>query len=165
MKRLIVLMMTLSAAAVIASGQQRDDRSAQPQTPEEEIRNMEIGILWARVMPWFRGASIKKVRVPDLRDALAEEYVRIDARGRLFTKQEELENTAGIALPTSRKANVDEIKINIYGNAAVVRSLVTIENEENYDLEDTGRYLVTNVYARREERWLLVSSQWTSAGG
>ncbi len=158
MRKMIVLIVVVIAIVSTSFAQAAKVASSSG----EELQKLDNGIFLARMMPFLSGATLNnKVPVPDLNLVLASEYTRIDSQGRTFTKIQELESLKGAALPTPRKGNKDSTHVEQYGDTGMVRYLAMIQNDENYDFEITGRYLVTNVYIRREGRWQLISSQWT----
>lgn len=158
MRKIVILIIIMATIVSVSFGQAAKGTS----DSNEELQKLDNSIFLARMMPLLAGASLNnKMLVSDLNIVLASEYTRIDSQGRLFTKMQELESLNGSALPTSRKGNKENTHVEQYGDTGLVRCIVTIHNEENYDFEATGRYFVTNVYIKREGHWRLVSSQWT----
>lgn len=163
---LMTLLLSLISAMLLLvpspGGQTSANQVAELTTEQQAIRELDRGILVARVIPFRTGRLFGKVKVPVLEEVLAAEYRRINSRGRLFTKAEELEISKGINLPGTRRGQAGTEQIRVTENMAMVRSIVMIENSDNSDLEPTGSYRVINIYTRQNERWLLLSSQWTT---
>ncbi|QQS45211.1 MAG: nuclear transport factor 2 family protein [Acidobacteriota bacterium] len=157
MKKSMFLIVLLISVVRISSGQNLDNI----QTTKEKLHELDTGIFLASIMPTLSGRSINQISIPDLNVVLSNEYTRVDSQGKLFSKADELEAVTGRTLPTPRKGNIEDYHIEIFDAVAIIRSVISLKNEENYDMEPTGHYRVTNLYIKRNEGWRLVSSHWT----
>jgi hypothetical protein len=169
MRQITLLSLILVVSMTAATGQTGLAETNHPSSQEAEILRLDLGILMART----RAAASpdkapkivlpEKVVVPDLSEALADDYTRIGSRGQVITRQEELEKSRGIVLTQPCTGRIQDIRVHLLDTAAVVTSLVRVESCDNKNFESAGRYRVTNVYAKRQGKWQLMSSQWTGA--
>ncbi|MCI0487982.1 MAG: nuclear transport factor 2 family protein [Blastocatellia bacterium] len=162
MKRLTLLSMILVAGMMIAMGQTRPAETDNPSNQKEVIHRLEMGIMFARLVPVSLPGKPQKIAIPDLNEVLADEYSRIDAHGRVITKQAELEKSRQTMLSQPCKGHIRDYRIIVLEDSAVVKSLINVESCDNRNFEPTGQYRVTNIYARRQAKWQLISSQWTT---
>ncbi len=153
----LVLFLALTTVALGQVKQTSLPRSSQFDETQEELRMLDISILNARMMPEMPHGKL----AADLNAVLADDYVRIGRDGEVVVKQEEIENTQFRSFPESSKKKVEDLRVRIYGETAVVTSLVIRQVKEGNRAEVTERDRVTNVYIRRLGRWQLVNSQWT----
>jgi hypothetical protein len=166
MKQATLLSLILVVSIAAAVGQTRPVET-NPNELKAEILRLDLGILIARIRPAVapekapKVALPEKVVIPDLNEALADDYTRIDARGRVITRQEELERRRGVVMTQPCKGRIRDIRVELLENAAVVKSLIRVESCDNSNYESSGQYRVTNIYARRQGKWQLRSSQWT----
>lgn len=86
---------------------------------------------------------------------LAEDYLRINARGSTASKSEAL---AGFASTDAAGRQVpSDIEARIYGDTAILSFVLAIEREEGPQL----RNRLVKVFVRREGRWIMVHNQGT----
>ena len=140
------------------------ERSSKPAIDEDIVRRLEQGIFFARFpLPKF-GSLTKRFPPADLNTILAEDYIRIGAGGEIITRQQELEKPQLSVYPGFVGASIDNLSIRMYGETGIATSLLTIK-ESRSGVEEIRKYRVTNVYVKRDNRWQLVSSQWTADQG
>lgn len=164
MKLIFGLLICLFFCLASINGQIKPAATTAWTEEQTALRKLDQGIFFTRFMPMFSGVQMKEpsVSFPLLKDALADDYSRIDPKGRLITKAQELTKQQEFHLPTSRNGRVSYDQIQIAETMALVKSQVTIQNSENDDIEPNGQYRVTNVYRKENGKWLLFSSQWTT---
>ncbi len=87
---------------------------------------------------------------------LDDEYVFIAPNGQVRTK----EAVRSFSWPQYERLDVDEIRVRVYGEAAVVTARVTLQGQSPLD-SVTGVYRNTRVYVRQRGQWRAVSGQST----
>ena len=88
---------------------------------------------------------------------LAEDYVRVNAAGRVDSKEsviEQFRSGSGSGGSTSLPSDID---VRIYGNTAVLSFVLTIERNG----ETVRRSRLVKVFVRRDGRWIMVHNQGT----
>ncbi len=147
MNRLLILAAALLLISPIASAQSISNAA------EQEV--LRIDKDWAE---WFNRRDSNTNTILSI--ILADDYSFTSARGGVFTKAEYLKDQmSGVSL------KVQDIKVRIYGDAAIVSGSVTMEDNRptltrQPAIEfDSVRY--TNMYVKRPKRWELVSTQFT----
>lgn len=156
------------------------ERSSKPAIDEDIVRRLEKGIFFASdedivrrleqviffarfPLPKF-GSLTKRFPTADLNTILAGDYIRIGAGGEIITRQQEIEKPQLSGYPGFVGASIDNLSIRMYGETGIATSLLTIK-ESRSGVEEIRKYRVTNVYVKRDNRWQLVSSQWTADQG
>jgi ketosteroid isomerase-like protein len=86
---------------------------------------------------------------------LADDYLGINPNGTLETKADALAQRRSGTVKVS-SIEPDNVKIRVYGDTAVVTSLVDVEGHDG-DRDISGRYHYTRVYSRRDGEWKVVS--------
>jgi hypothetical protein len=136
------------------------ERSSKPAIDEDIVRRLEKGIFFAR-FPLQFGSLTKRFPPADLNTILAENYIRIGAGGEIITRQQEIEKLQLSVYSGFVGASIDNLSIRMSGETGIATSLLTIK-ESRSGVEEIRKYRVTNVYVKRDNRWQLVSSQWTA---
>jgi ketosteroid isomerase-like protein len=88
---------------------------------------------------------------------LAEDYVRVNAAGRVDSKEsvlDQFQSDSGSAAWTMIPSDLD---VRIYGDAAVLSFVLTIERNG----ETVRRSRLVKVFVRRDGRWIMVHNQGT----
>ena len=86
---------------------------------------------------------------------LDDDYVFIAPNGQIRTK----EAVRNFSWPRYERLEVDDIRVRVYGEAAVLTAQVTIQAPAGDDL--TGLYRHSRVYVRQRGKWRAVSGQST----
>jgi ketosteroid isomerase-like protein len=86
----------------------------------------------------------------------AERCIFIDAAGALQTKAGELAEIRAGELKWE-SADIDEVKVRVFGDAAVVNGLTT-QRGHSKGSTFRGQYRFTHVFAKREGQWQLVTA-------
>ena len=118
----------------------------QTESVEQQLKKLEkeIGHAWAK----RDVASYDRI--------LADDYTWTDFDGIVWTKAQDLETLkSGEVVNTSYV--VDDWKVRVYGNAAVVTGRTTVK--ETWKGKDvSGQYRYTDTWVKRAGRWQLVAS-------
>lgn len=85
---------------------------------------------------------------------LAEDYVRVNAAGRIDSKDSVLEQFRSGSGGTSVPSDLD---VRVYGDTAVLSFVLTIERNG----ETVRRSRLVKVFVRRDGRWIMVHNQGT----
>jgi ketosteroid isomerase-like protein len=104
-------------------------------------------------------AAVVKGDGPSLQGFYADEYLATDSDGMVRNKAQDIANfTSGASKLASYK--LDDLKVHIYGDVAVVTGSNTVTGSVGVTSEDvTGNYRFTDVFVRRGGRWQCVASQ------
>jgi ketosteroid isomerase-like protein len=88
----------------------------------------------------------------------ADEFLFTDSGGGLTTKAEDVDGVRKPPNPDVKLLayDVDEMRVRVYGDAAVVTGRVTTRQLVKGE-ERTGRSRFTDVFVRREGRWQIVA--------
>jgi hypothetical protein len=115
-------------------------------SPEEEIVKLEKGL----------NEAITRADVKTLDAGLADEWTAVGDDGTTITKASLLADVKSGKLVVT-KATMDEIKVNSYGEAAVVTSRNYVK--QSYAGTDTSEhYRLTDTPVRKDGQWRLVLS-------
>jgi ketosteroid isomerase-like protein/biotin carboxyl carrier protein len=98
---------------------------------------------WAGAIPRRDTAFVNRI--------LADDFAGIDPAGNIFTKAAYLSDLSNGAFSDKDRIELDEVKPRIFGDVAVVTSLIKLNGAPT-----GGR--MTNVYVKRQGRWKCVSS-------
>lgn len=165
MMRATLLWLTLVGSLTAAAGQTERLEANKRVAESEDIYELEMGIMFARLARASQPRKAQGIVIPDLNSVLADDYTRIDARGQVITKQAELEQSRRATLSQPCRGRLGNIQIIRLENVVVVKSVISVESCDGSSFEPPGRYRVTSIYANRQGRWQLLSSQWTGASG
>ena len=91
---------------------------------------------------------------------LAEDYVRVNAAGRVDSKESALAQFRSGSDSRSWTSIPSELNVRIYGDTAVLSFVLTIER----DGETVRRSRLVKVFVRRDGRWIMVHNQGTAIG-
>jgi len=138
------VLVVVLAALCLSVGQAQTP--AAPKGVEQQLIKMEHD--WAD--------AVVKRDMAVLERNLADDYLSIDFEGGLWTKASALAALkSGEDVVTS--AIADDIKVRVYGNAAVVTSRWTVK-EQLKGRDISGQYRVTDIFVKRAGRWGCVAS-------
>jgi ketosteroid isomerase-like protein len=93
----------------------------------------------------------------------APDFLFIDPAGMIHTKEQDL----AIARSGDLKFesfSLDEMKVRVYGDAAVVTGLSTVKGAFK-TMDISGKYRWTDVFVKRDGKWQLVNAQLTPVQG
>jgi ketosteroid isomerase-like protein len=91
---------------------------------------------------------------------LADDFTSVDIRGRVGTKADELAD-AKARRPMREKHAIDDMKVRVYGNTAVVTGKVTTRQGPTKDRMDDYQLRFTDVFVYDNGRWRVVATQGT----
>ena len=138
------VLVVVLAALCLSVGQAQTP--AAPKGVEQQLIKMEHD--WAD--------AVVKRDMAVLERNLADDYLSIDFEGGLWTKASALAALkSGEDVVTS--AIADDIKVRVYGNAAVVTSRWTVK-EQFKGRDISGQYRVTDTFIKRAGRWQCVAT-------
>jgi len=100
--------------------------------------------------------AYRRQDVSTLDRILDDDYVYIAPNGQLRTK----ESVRNFSWPQYDRLDVDEVRVRLYGEAAVLTARVAIQGPSATN-EATGVYRHTRVYVRVRGRWRAVSGHST----
>lgn len=145
MKRIIAIAVLLAAATTFAAGQT-------PAGVEQEL--MRLTDQYVAALKGEDAAALERIWADDL--------TFINSGGVVQTKAQRL---ADIRSGANKFDTLDaaERTLRVYGDAAVMTSLSTIKGQYGGQ-EVSGRFRVTQVWARRGGAWQIVAIQMTRAG-
>ena len=90
----------------------------------------------------------------------ADGMVQADSDGNLFTKSEDIEEVkAGMLVVTSLVQ--DEIKVHVYGDAAVVTSRST-EKGQYRGKDYCAQFRYTDTWIKKDGHWQIVAAHWST---
>jgi ketosteroid isomerase-like protein len=87
---------------------------------------------------------------------LADDYVFIAPNGQMRTK----DAVRNFNWPQYQRLDVDEVRVRVYGEAAVLTARVTLQGSPGTE-DPTGAYRHTRVYVRQRGIWRAVSGHST----
>jgi Domain of unknown function (DUF4440) len=102
---------------------------------------------------WLAAAMQRDTSVLD--EILADDFIDVNSRGEVRDKADHLRSTSA---PAHTRQTLGELKVRIYGPAAVVTGLNTIAAPDG---SFTARVRFTDVFVKRDGRWRAVSAQET----
>jgi ketosteroid isomerase-like protein len=146
MKRIILLTLLLAALGAAIAQTNAAERKSGRGNDEQIIKQLEQE--WADALLKRDQAAIDRIRSAD--------WVLTDPQGALIAKaQADADLKSGIVKFESFK--LDEMKVRVYGDAAVVHGLET--RKSSYKGKDTsGQYRFTDVFVKRNGRWQAIAT-------
>lgn len=85
---------------------------------------------------------------------LANDFVGVDPKGRLYSKQEMINDTRNA--PKYFVSNrLNDVKVRFYGNTAIAQGSETWEKRSG----ERGRFVWTDTWLRRNGRWQIVAAE------
>jgi ketosteroid isomerase-like protein len=149
MKGILATIVLVLAVSCQAFAQAKPAAPAKSASVEQELIKLEND---------WNNASVKR-DVAALGKILADDWTAIDADGAVETKAQSLANLkSGEDAYTSAVA--DEMKVCVYGDAAVVLGRNTVK--EQYKGKDiSGQYRFIDTWIKKAGRWQCVASAWT----
>jgi ketosteroid isomerase-like protein len=158
MRRILYVLIFVVVAVSLSScsaTEQKTTSSAAPTasattTPSENVEQAvaQMERDWA--------AALLKRDVATIERIVADDFIGLDGDGgTTFTKASHLEEVkTGVA--TWESANVDNIKVRVFGDTAVVTVLQT-QKSKYKGKDNSGRYPITDIFVRRNGKWQIVA--------
>jgi ketosteroid isomerase-like protein len=148
---LIVAAFSVAVKAQGSSGQSAKDKKTA--SVEEELMKLERDGIEA--MKRNDITFMEKLEAPD--------FLFIDPTGMVHTRDEDLAIARSGDLKIE-SMNIDEMKVRVYGDTAVVTGQSTVKGA--FKTQDiSGKYRWTDVFVKRNGKWQLVNAQLTQVRG
>lgn len=122
---------------------------SQGENAEQQIRKLTDQI----------NAAMVKADINALEKLFADDYMGIHGDGSALTKEQEIEGFKTGAIKYE-KVDLQDVKVRVYGNTAVIGALATITNMR-FGIQRTGSNRTTRVWVKRQGTWKCVSYQTT----
>jgi ketosteroid isomerase-like protein len=120
--------------------------SAQQDQKEVERYIVESERQWAESVATGDTSAIERI--------LADDFIGVDPKGRLYTKQQMIGDTR--SAPTHFVSNrLNDVKVRFYGKAAVAQGSETWEKHSG----ERGRFVWTDTWLQRNGRWQIVAAE------
>lgn len=143
---IVIVALGITTAAAPAQEPLRADRDSIAAAEIEALEYHLIGLLQQRELDAYA-------------TYLAEDYVRVNDRGLVASKEEAL---AGFASgePSGEPARMtpSDLKVRVYGDTAIMTFVLTIDREG----QPSRRSRLVKVFVRRGDRWIMVHNQGTA---
>ncbi len=125
------------------------------QEPENSKSEQEV----RQTIEKYRTALLQR-DIPTLEKIWADDYIFVNALGKVMTKAQRLANAKSGATTLDSINEEENITVRVYQNSAVATSRVMIKGK--YGGQPTsGQYRSTHVWVKGPEGWQLVSNQLT----
>ena len=160
MKRILALAVLVIAASPVAVGQPQQTPATQDKpaaekmaagNAEQEISRLEKGMQDALLKN--DTALFEKVATDD--------YLVINPVGIVGTKAQALAGSQNVKMESF---SADDVKVRVYGDAAVVTGRATIKGQLKTGADSaqdiSGQYRYTRVYVKQQGQWRLASFQF-----
>jgi len=122
------------------------DCSIQKDQKETERYILESERQWAESVATGDTLAIERI--------LADDFIGVDPKGRLYTKQQMIDETRNA--PKYFVSNrLNDVKVRFYGNTAVAQGSETWEKRSG----ERGRFVWTDTWLQRNGRWQIVAAQ------
>lgn len=105
---------------------------------------------------WSAAVFNKDAKALDL--IYATEYTYIDPEGKVYNKQQDINDVISDNYKPLSVSVVSDIKVSLYGSIAVVNGLSTVNALYN-GKKINGTYRFTDVFEMRDDRWQCVNTQ------
>jgi ketosteroid isomerase-like protein len=139
----------LSSLGPITKGDGAIDAGPE-QSVEQQIRDLEGQI----------NAAVVSADLRVFERLLADDFTHTNQSGVFRTKAQWLANHKPGQSPYTRY-DVDELKIRVYGDTAVVTARTTPQGQDSKGKPITGQYRYLRVWANRDGQWRAVAFQGT----
>jgi uncharacterized protein (TIGR02246 family) len=124
---------------------------------EEMMAPIATVDVFTRLENEWNNATLKKdAKVLDL--LYAKEYTYTDPTGKVYDKQQDISEVTSGNYKSETPSVLSDIKVNSYGNVAVVKGLNTSKAILN-GKDISGTYRFVDVFVMRDSRWQCVSTQ------
>jgi len=146
MKQWLVLTVAVVMAFSAAIGQTQGKKPAEG--PVEGVL-MQMERDWAQAYVKGDLAVIDRIEAAD--------YAYVDSQGTAGDKAQDLaEIKSGVW--KAQSASVEELKVRVFGNAAVVTGRTTLKGAQYKGKDMSGQFRFTDVFVNRDGRWQAVAS-------
>lgn len=149
----VLTLFTISLVALTIDAQTQPDIASQNATAKHHTNGNGAEQQVIQLMNKLKEAQMRN-DVATLTSIYADEYTLTEGDGTVFTKSERM---AAIAKLKFASSELEDIKVHVYGNAAVMTCRATVKFLE----EPLGpfSFRVTIVFANKQGRWQVVAGQ------
>ncbi len=147
MKPLFAATVLATLALSLAVAQETGSKVAQDAKAKDEVRKLRE--------QW--GQAVLARDEPAVERLLADEFTLTDPNGKVHDRKAYLATVRPLALESGK---VEDEKIRVYGDIAVVTVRVTLRGKSN-DVDISGSFREMDVLAKRDGRWQCVAVQQT----
>ncbi len=156
MKRIFIIMMIAIAMSSITLGQATNKKITRSSTANQQSKSVEQELMqmerdWAKATVNRDASALDRIE--------ADDYIFTDADGSLVTKKQDIADITSGNL-TAESINVDEMKVRVFGDTAVVTGRITTKGQ--YKGKDiSGQYRFTDMFLKRNGKWQAVASHFS----
>jgi ketosteroid isomerase-like protein len=163
MKRVVVIAVLITAASSLALsqtvvkkpeqskpvGEKVAEKVATTASPEQAVRQLFDEL----VVSYSKNDAAAPTRI------LAEDFTFTSPFGEVITKEQRIAEIkpGGVQFDSY---TVDDVKVRVYGDTAVVTSLATLSGKRG-DQVLAGKYRGTSVFVKKDGNWQVVAAQST----
>lgn len=148
MKRILAAAVLAVLVAPVARAQAPVARAQAPGAAEQDLVKLENA--WS--------TAYQKKDLAALERMYTTEYLATDDEGRTYTKAQDLENAKDPA-NTLTSFKLENLKVHIYSDAFAVVTGSNTTKSTFKGKDDSGKYMFTDVFVKREGRWQCVATQ------
>lgn len=128
--------------------------TAAPEATVEAFTNLE--------KQWNNAVFKKDAKALDL--LYAKEYTYTDPTGKVYDRKQDISEITSANYKPGSSSVLSDVKVNLYGNVAVVKGLNTSKAILN-DKDISGTYRFVDIFVMRDGRWQCVSTQSSKLPG
>ena len=168
MKRILALAVSVLAASSLTFGQTPSPSPSQTAPPPAQDRPMEKAAAGGGGVEQEINRLEKGMQDGMLKNDMAlfervatDDYLVINPVGMVGTKADALANSQNVKIESF---SADDVKVRVYGDAAVVTGRATIKGQlkaaADAAQDISGQYRYTRVYVKQQGQWRLASFQF-----
>ena len=146
MKQWLVLTVAVLVAFSAALGQTQGKK---PAVGSVESVLMQMERDWAQAYVKMDLTALDRIE--------AAEFAFTDSQGAVTDKAQDLAETKS-GVWKAQSVSADELKVRVFGNAAVVTGRDTLKGAQYKGKDISGQYRFTDVFVQRDGRWQAVAS-------
>ncbi len=157
MKRIFIIVMIAIAASSIIFGQVNNKKNTRSSTIKQQNKSVEQELMqiereWVQISVNHDASALDRIE--------ADDFIYTGVDGTLVTKAQDISDITSGNL-TAESANIEEMKVRVYGDTAVVIGRLTTKGQ--YKGKDfSGQYRFTDVFVKRNGKWQAVASHASS---
>jgi uncharacterized protein (TIGR02246 family) len=159
-KRILALAVLVIAASPLAVGQPQQTPATQDKPAAEKLAAGSAEQEISRLEKAMQDALLKNDTAL-FEKVATDDYLVINPVGIVGTKAQALAGSQNIKMESF---SADDVKVRVYGDAAVVTGRATIKGQLKTGADSTqdisGQYRYTRVYVKQQGQWRLVSFQF-----
>lgn len=144
MKRILVMTLLLSAAALYAQGQAKDSRS---RSIEQELMQLQRA----------EDDAESKRDLATLDRLLSDDFIFTTPNGAISDKKKLLEDIKNDEPEVGQTINYEDVKTHVYGKTAVVNYRLIVQGRDKDGKDYTNRYRNTVLWVKQQGRWRMAA--------